>query len=374
MLADFDNSTGDPVFDSTLRRGMAVQLEQSPYLSLIADDRIQQVLQEMGQPADARLTPAIAREICERTASAAVLDGSIAPSAASTSWACAQRTARVARSWPRNRCRRPEKKMCCMPWIRWRANSERRSANPSRPSRSTTLRWHEATTPSLEALKAFSLGLHKPDACGAHADALPFFSRAVELDPNFAVAYDAMSMAVYLPPRAGACRHENIRKAYELREKVSEQERLTIETELLPVRDRRTGKGSSFRRAVAADLPEGPRISLGIFYRRLGNPEKAVEEDREALRLMPNLAANYQNLAADLVSLNRLDEAEAVYKLSDERNLPYVGRAKSLYLLAFLKGDQTRMAQLAILCRRESAAQRTRCWARRLTPKRGMGD
>ncbi len=78
VLADFDNSTGDPVFDSTLRRGMAVQLEQSPYLSLIADDRIQQVLQEMGQPADARLTPAIAREICERTASAAVLDGSIA--------------------------------------------------------------------------------------------------------------------------------------------------------------------------------------------------------------------------------------------------------------------------------------------------------
>ena len=78
VLADFENSTGDPVFDETLRRGMAVQLGQSPYLSLIPDDRIQRVLREMGQPADARLTPAIAREICERTASAAVLDGSIA--------------------------------------------------------------------------------------------------------------------------------------------------------------------------------------------------------------------------------------------------------------------------------------------------------
>ena len=147
VLADFDNSTGDPVFDSTLRRGMAVQLEQSPYLSLIADDRIQQVLQEMGQPPDARLTPAIAREICERTASAAVLDGSIASLGSQYVLGLRAKDCRVARSWPRNRCRRPEKKMCCTPSIKWRANSERRSVNPSQPSRSTTLRWRKRRHP-----------------------------------------------------------------------------------------------------------------------------------------------------------------------------------------------------------------------------------
>ena len=119
---------------------------------------------------------------------------------------------------------------------------------------------------------------------------------------------------------------------------------------------------------------------LGVIYRRLGNPEKAVEEFREALRLGPNDAAYYQNLGADLVSLNRLDEAEALYKLSDERNLPYAGRPKSLYLLAFLKGDQARMAQLAISVAGKPGAEDamlgaqadTEAWYGRLKSARGF--
>ena len=344
VLADFDNFTGDPVFDSTLRRGMAVQLQQSPYLSLITDDRIQQVLQEMGQPADARLTPAVAREICERTASTAVLDGSIAPLGSQYVLSLRAMDCQNGKVLAEEQVQAARKEDV-LNALDQMAGQFRKQVGESL---STVEKYDtpliEATTPSLEALKAFSVGLHKSDT-GARVEALPFFARAVELDPNFAAACDAMSWQ-YSIQREPELAAESIRKAYELREKASERERLSIETDYYQF-----GTGELEKAAASAELLQQtyPRegVSLRFFYTRLGNLKKAVEEDRKALRLTPNEAASYQNLGADLVSLNRFDEAEAVYELSDERNLPYVGRAKSLYLLAFLEGDQTRMARLA---------------------------
>ena len=183
---------------------------------------------------------------------------------------------------------------------------------------------------------------------GANTEALPFFLRAVELDPNFAYAYGVMS-GVYFTQREPELAAETIRKAYELRDRVSERERLKIETYYYW-----RGTGELEKAVSSTELFEQtyPRDSsahniLGGLYGRLGNHEKSAEEFREALRLAPNTAVHYQNLAGVLVSLNRLDEAEAVYRLSDERHLPYEGRPKSLYLLAFLKGDTARMKQLA---------------------------
>jgi DNA-binding winged helix-turn-helix (wHTH) protein/tetratricopeptide (TPR) repeat protein len=347
VLADFDNSTGDPVFDGTLRRGMAMQLEQSPFLSLIPDDRIQQVLKEMGQPADARLTPAIAREICERTGSTAVLDGSIAPlgsqyvlglraKGCSSGKVLAEQQVQAARK---------EDVLNALDQMAGKFRTEVGESLATVEKYDTPL--SEATTSSLQALKAYSLGSNKLSA-GANTESLPFFSRAVELDPNFAAAYEAMS-AAYTNQREPELSAESIRKAYQLREKVSERERLRIEGDYYW---RGTGELEKAVSSVELFQQTYPRDSsahnaLGILYKRLGNHDKSVEESREALRLNPNAAVYYQNLGADLVSLNRLDEAEAVYKLSDERNLPYAGRPKSLYLLAFLKGDQARMAQLA---------------------------
>ena len=167
----------------------------------------------------------------------------------------------------------------------------------------------------------------------------------MELDPNFAEAYAVMS-GVYVIQREPGLAAETIRKAYELRDRVSEWKRLISRTYYLW--NGRVGEGSLFLRAVAADVSEGRSAHNGLgISTEAWKPRKSVEESREALRLNPNGTANYQNLGADLVNLNRFDEAEAVYKLSDERNLPYQGRPKSLYLLAFLKGDQARMAQLA---------------------------
>jgi eukaryotic-like serine/threonine-protein kinase len=347
VLADFDNSTGDPVFDATLRRGMAVQLEQSPFLSLIPDDRIQQVLREMSQPSDARLTPAIAREICERTSSAAVLEGSIAPFGTQYVLGLRAKDCQSGKVLAEEQVQaaRKEDVLHALDQIAGKFRTQVGESLASVEKYDTPL--VEATTSSLEALKAFSLGVNKVSA-GANTESLPFFSRAVELDPNFAAAYGAMS-AVYFIQREPGLAAENIRKAYDLRDKVSERERLGIEAQYYW-----RGTGELEKAISSIDLYQqtyprdsSPHNALGNLYVRLGNDERAEQEYREALRLNPNGPPHYQNLGAILVSLNRLDEAEAVYKLSDERHLPYQGRPKSLYLLAFLKGDQARMAQLA---------------------------
>jgi tetratricopeptide (TPR) repeat protein len=197
----------------------------------------------------------------------------------------------------------------------------------------------EATTPSPEALKAYTLG-RKKSVAGEQTASLPFFRRAVELDPNFAMAYQSMS-AVYdslqQPERAA----ENSRRAYELRAKVSEPERLSIESTYY-----RSGTGELEKAVSAYQLWQQtyPRVAapysgLGVVYRWLGNSERALEEHLETMRLAPDVAVTYQNLGGDYVNLNRLDEAEAVFKLAEDRKLEFQGHTRSVYLLAFLKGD-----------------------------------
>ncbi len=347
VLADFDNSTGDPVFDATLRRGMAVQLEQSPFLSLIPDDRIQQVLKEMGQLPDARLTPAIAREICERTSSAVVLDGSIAPLGTQYVLGLRAKDCQSGKVLAEEQVQaaRKEDVLNALDQMAGKFRTQVGESLTTVEKYNTPLA--EATTSSLEALKAFSLGSNKVSA-GANTESLPFFSRAVELDPNFAAAYAFMSN-VYFIQREPELAAENIRKAYQLRDRVSEPERVGIESHYYWRSTGELEKAISSVDLYQQAYPRDPSAhnTLGNLYVRLGNLEESEREFREALRLNPNAPAYYQNLGGVLVGLNRLDEAEAVYKLSDERHLPYQGRPKSLYLMAFLKGDPARMAQLA---------------------------
>ena len=380
VLADFDNSTGDPVFDGTLRSGMAVQLEQSPFLSLIPDDRIQQVLREMSQPADARLTPAIAREICERTSSAAVLDGSIASLGSQYVLGLRAKDCQSGKVLAEEQVQaaRKEDVLNALDQMAGKFRTQVGESLTTVEKYNTPLA--EATTPSLEALKAYSLGLNKLRA-GESTEALPFLSRAVELDPNFAQAYGVMS-AAYASRGETELAAENSRKAYQLRDRESERMRLRIEANYYMHGTGELEKAVSSYELLLQTYPRDSYFhdGLGGLYRRLGNPEKSVEELREALRLDPNNAYVYQNLGASLVNLNRLDEAEAVYKLADERNRPTAGRPRSLYLLAFLKGDQARMTQLAASVAGKSgvedamlAAQAdTEAWYGRLKAARGF--
>jgi eukaryotic-like serine/threonine-protein kinase len=193
VLADFDNSTGDPVFDPALRRGMAVQLDQSPFLSLIQDDRIQQVLREMGQPVDARLTPPVAREICVRTESAAVLDGSIAPLGSQYVINLRARDCQSGKVLAEEQVQaaRKEDVLHALDQIAGRFRTRLGESLSSVEKYDTPLAG--VTTSSLEALKAYSLG-GKMESEGLQTGALPFYSKAVELDPNFAIAYSAMAV------------------------------------------------------------------------------------------------------------------------------------------------------------------------------------
>jgi DNA-binding winged helix-turn-helix (wHTH) protein/tetratricopeptide (TPR) repeat protein len=347
VLADFANSTGDPVFDGTLRQGLVVQLEQSPFLSLVSDRRLEQTLRLMGQPADARLTPEIARDLCQRTQSAAVLDGSIASLGSQYVLGLKAVSCRTGDVLAEEQATADGKERV----LKALGDAAEKLRGKLGESLSTVQKFdtplEQATTPSLEALKAYSLGRKVFFAKGNTA-AVPFLKRAVELDPNFAIAYRALA-AVYGNLGEPERMAENIRKAYELRGQVSERERFYIEANYY-----RFATGELEKAVPAYELWQQtyPRdyalyVHLGEIYGSLGNLEKALEEHREAIRLEPNSQDIYVDVGHDYVNLNRLDEAEAVYKQAEERKLEGEGLLKYRYLLAFLKGDAARMAELA---------------------------
>ena len=344
VLADFVNSTGDPVFDGTLRQGMAVQLEQSPFWSVISEQRMQQTLRLMGRPADARINLETAREICARTGSAAVIEGSIA--SLGTQYVLGLR-AENCRSGDildeeQAQAARKEDVLGALDKTATHLRSKLGESLSSVEKYATPV--EEATTPSLDALNAYSLG-RKVFFEKGNTAALPYLERAVELDPDFAIAYRALGARyhnLHQPVRMA----ENLRKAYELREKVSERERFYIESTYYWM-----GTGE-LEKAIAVDelwRQSYPRdyslyVHLGVIYTSLGNLEKALEEARESVRLEPNSGINYTNLCIGYIDLNRLDEAEAVVKQAEERKLESEGLLRARYRIAFLKGDTAQMA------------------------------
>jgi tetratricopeptide (TPR) repeat protein/predicted Ser/Thr protein kinase len=347
VLSDFNNKTGDAVFDDTLKRGLTVQLEQSPFLSLISDQHIQQTLRLMGQPADAKLTPEISQEICQRTGSKAVIDGSIAQIGTQYSLILKAVSCSSGESFTSTEAQASDKNHVLD--ALGKASSEIRiklgESLSSVQKFDTPL--EEATTPSLEALKAFSMG-YRISSTKEIIDGLPFQKRAVELDPNFAMAYAIMAANYWVDGQVGRGA-ENARKAYDLREKVSERERLTIEGYYYQFATGELEKAAQtyelWKQTYARDFL--PPNGLGIISSRVGNWDRALQEYRESLRLEPSYPFNYANLGWTYIALDRLDEAEAVYKQVEERNLETEWLPVARYVLAFLKGDGTQMAQLA---------------------------
>jgi eukaryotic-like serine/threonine-protein kinase len=347
VLADFTNTTGDAMFDETLRQGLTVQLEQSPFLNLVTEERIRQVLRMMGQPDDARLTPAVALEICERTASAAVLNGSIASLGSQYVLGLRAVDCRNGRVLDAEQAQvtRKEDILNALSQIASRFRTRVGESLATVEKYDTPL--IDATTPSLEALKAYSLA-RKTAATGGDTAARPFFRRAVELDPDFAMAYAYMS-TTYGNHGESELAAENIRKAYELRAKVSERERFYIDSHYYENGTGDWEKAVPIFEQWQQTYPGyySPYTTLGFMYRWLGNPQKALDQAREAMRLEPNHALNYYNLGIDYIFLNRLEEAEAVFKQAEERKVESDSMPRARYLLAFLKGDTARMAQIA---------------------------
>lgn len=346
VIADFANSTGDPIFDDTLKQGLSVQLEQSPFLDLLSERRVSETLKLMGRSPDDRLTADVAREVCQRTSSKAMLTGSIAGLGSQYVIGLKAVDCNSGDVLAEAQEQAPGKEgvLKALDRAAIRLRSKLGESLSSVQKYATPV--EEATTPSLESLKAYSLGVKAVYRTEATA-ALLFFKRAVDLDPNFAMAYAQMA-GIYNVTNEVGRGVENGRKAYELREKVSERERFFIEGNYYLY-----GTGELEKAARTFELwqqtyprDDAPYRKLGMASNGLGNWERALEEFREALRLEPNMGSNYLNLGVTYSSLNRLDEAEAMYKQAEERKLGGEFLFAVRYRLAFVKGDAVQMAQL----------------------------
>ena len=346
VLSDFTNTTGDSVFDDTLKQGLSVQLEQSPFLNLVSERRVNDTLRLMGRAAGDRLTPEVTREVCQRTNSKAMLAGSIA--GLGSQYVIGLKAVNCdtgdVLAEAQEQAAGKEVVLKALDAAAVRLRSKLGESLSSVQKYATPV--EEATTPSLEALKAYSLGLKTAYAKGITA-ARPFFQRAVDLDPSFAMANDLMGND-YFSLNEGGRGAEYIRKAYALRERVSEWERFNIEGDYYMFATGELEKAVQTYELCQQTYPrdEWAYIQVGVDFATLGNWEKALEEFRGALRLDPSIVANYVNLGITYTVLNRLDEAEAVYKQAEERKLEGEFLLQSRYWLAFLKGNAAQMAQL----------------------------
>jgi eukaryotic-like serine/threonine-protein kinase len=358
VLADFLNTTGDPVFDETLRQGMAVQLEQSPFLSLISEERILHTLSLMGQLSDARLTPELAREVCERTASAAVLDGSIASLGSKYVLGLRAKNCRTGDILDEEQVEVSKKEEVL------NALTEIASKFRTRVGESlVTVEKHdtplaEATTPSLEALKAYSMGWKVTASQGGDAP-VPFFKHAIEIDPQFAAAYASLGLT-YGSMGETELGTENIKKAYQLRDRASDNEKFFITAYY---DGRATGNQKKAQQTCEAWAEAYPRewkphaFLSGFVYPVLGEYEKAVEESQKNIEMAPDFGIGYVHLGSSSLGLGRLGEAEEAARQASERKIEMPLLALLRYDVAFLKGDSDGMQREVAAAHGKSGAE-----------------
>jgi eukaryotic-like serine/threonine-protein kinase len=345
VLADFTNTTGDTVFDGTLRQGLSVQLEQSPFLSIISDQQIQQTLQMMGQKPGAKVTPEIARELCQRAGSAAVLDGSIAQIGTQYLLTLKAVNCSSGESLASTEAQASDKSHVLDSL--GKAASEIR--NKLGESHNTVQKFdtplQQVTTPSLEALQAYSLG-NKKELQGEPAAGLPFFERAIQLDPNFALAYIGLGYD-YAGIGEQTLAVENFKKAYDLRGRVSEREKLDIESAYywIAIGDLEKARQANevFKQTYLRDA--WPPNDLSFIYAQMGEYQKALAEAQEARRRDPTSGRFFATLAFAYLNLNRFDEAQTTAEEGQAKNLDSPELRFTLYMLAFLKNDAAEMAQ-----------------------------
>ncbi len=345
VLADFANSTGDAVFDDTLKTALSVALNQSPFLNVLSENKVAATLKLMSRPADTKLTPEVSRELCQRAGSKAYLAGSIA--SLGSQYVLGLKAVNCQSGDPlaeqQVTAAGKEKVLDAL----GEAASELRGELGE--SLATVQKFDvplaEATTSSLEALQAYSLGYRARTDPPA---AIPLFQRAVSLDPNFAMAYARLGTN-YGNMGESARSAENARKAYELRERVSERERFYIASHY---EHYATGDLEAARKiyelwAQTYPRDEAPLASLHFIYTELGAYDKALAAVREALKLNSGNGLDYANLVFAYLNLNRLDEARATAQEAQRHNLDSPFVHTGLYLIDFLQHDAAGMEREA---------------------------
>jgi DNA-binding winged helix-turn-helix (wHTH) protein/tetratricopeptide (TPR) repeat protein len=346
VLADFTNTTGDSAFDGALRQGLSAQLEQSPFLSVVSDQQLQQTVQMMSQPADAKLTPEIAREVCQRTGGAAVLEGSIAQIGTQYLLALKAINCVSGETLASTEAQANDKNRVLDALGKTAADIRNKLGESLSTVQKFDTPLEQATTPSLEALKAFSSG-RKVQFATSSAAAIPFFKRAIELDPNFALA-QAWLGRVYGDIGEFRTSADYTRKAYELRDRASEREKYFISAHFhIAV----TGNLEMAEQSCKLCIQAYPRAEMphdflaGIIYQFEGQYEKAAEESKEAVRLSPDNPIAYSTLLFNYIALNRIDEAKSTYADAMRHTLNQAFYCPALYEIAFLQNDAAGMAE-----------------------------
>ena len=344
VLAEFENKTSDPVFDETLRQGLAVQLEQSPFLTLVSDQQIQQVLRFMNRPPEARLTPEVAREICERTGSDAVLEGSIAGLGSQYVLWLRARNCRTGEVLAEEQAQPGRKEEVLNALSRMAVQIRTRLGESLATIQEHSTPLEQATTSSLEALKEYSASRNAAFAHGFGA-AIPHLQRAIAIDPQFAMAYGDLSIYYWNMGQTDLSA-EYTRKAYALRDRVSDRERLWI----LFLYDRQvTGNLQRELQTLESWVQTYPRDWLplsvlgGWGTLGTGQYERGIQAAQEDLRLNPDDTFGYNALAEHNIFLDRFGEAADVLRRAVERKLEIPEFLVFRYYLAFFKGDQAGM-------------------------------
>ncbi len=343
VLADFANTTGDSVFDDSLRQALAAQLGQSPFLNILSDGKVRATLQLMGRDPDQRVTQAMAQEICQRDGGKAVLAGSIAQvggiyNVILNAFNCSTGDTFATSS------AQADTKDHVLDTL-GKVGSEIRSKLGE--SLSTIEKFNvpieAATTSSLAALKAYSMGVQTNYGRG-DAESISFFRQAVALDSNFAVAYTKLGV-VYNNLGQVSLAIENIKKAYELRDRTSEREKLYITAhyygEVTGQLDKALENYLLWEREFPKDFI--PYLNAGSIYAAQGQYEKAIADTRTCLQIEPNDVLVYSNLGGSYLNVNRLDEAKATFDQALALKLDDPALRSSMYSLAFLQNDLAMM-------------------------------
>jgi serine/threonine protein kinase/tetratricopeptide (TPR) repeat protein len=351
VLADFANTTGEPVFDETLKQGLATQLEQSPFLGLVSEQQIQQILRLMGQSPDTPLTPEMTRQICQTTGGgigdgALAVDGSIALLGSHYVIALKAEDCQSGDILAHEQTTFEDKNDVLAALAQAVTSLRGKLGEPRGIVQKYDTPLEQATTPSLEALQAYSLGRKMMVVKEDYLAAVPLFQKAIHADKHFAMAYASLGTAYHNLGEKGLAA-ENAQKSFALRGQVSEREKYYIDSHY---HEYVTGNLEEARKAYELWAQTYPRemvplANMGVLYQNIGQYENALDNFRGALRRVPDDALTYSNLVISYICLNRLKEAAATAAEAQAKNLDSADLHLYLYDLGFLQHDTARMAQ-----------------------------
>jgi tetratricopeptide (TPR) repeat protein len=357
LLADFTNHTSEGIWDETLKQWLRVELDQSPYLDVMSDERVNRLLQYAGRSPNERLTPDLARELCRRASNKAMLLGSI--SSVGSHYAIELKAANcesgeLLAEEQKEASTREE----VLAKLQEAGIGMRKKLGESLASiQKYDVPLEQATTPSFEALKAYSAGLRAMQTRGDN-EALPLIKRAVTLDPNFAMAH-AVLATVYANLDDNGMSAEQAGKAYALRERLTEREKFYVDSSYYSLATGELEKEAEVYERWKLAYPRDPTPLHKLAYCNgfLGRYEKAAVGYSEAIKLEPNDVVNYIDLAGTYITLNRLDSAQGVLHDLRTRKLEHEYVPEVSYLLAFMRNDSAAMSKLMTAAETNSESQ-----------------